>query len=244
MAELPVFNIDYQSAYTSSIEFMTQINEKQKGREQRYPVWTYPKRTFTLKFDKNFTGRQALEDFFISVMGQAGTFKWTWAAAKGGNGKTYTCNFDTDSFKQNIKDLGYTECELKLVAIDDVLPEQTASLDFYHKAECEHSIEFYSIIDKILTYQNNRKAYWDAPKKTWTLTFEKTPEVRKQLENFFIQKRGRFRAFEWTWAPPPKSWKRFISNLQESARNLEDSAMGILSLIPIFVKTENTRTSL
>lgn len=199
MPELPIFDIEYKSAYSSQIEFKTQINEKMKGREQRYPVWTYPKRTFTLKFDKTFSGRQELENFFIDVMGQAGSFKWTWDSAKGGNDKTYTCTFDSDSFKQNIKDLGYTDCELKLVAIDEVMPEQQAQLNFYHQAECEHSIEFYTVIDKILTYQNNRKSWWDNPKKTWTLRFDKTPETRKQLENFFIQKRGKFRAFEWTW---------------------------------------------
>lgn len=199
MAELPIFDIDYQRAYTSSIEFKTQINEKMKGREQRYPIWTYPKRTFTLKFDKNFTGRQELENFFISVMGQAGSFKWTWDSARGGNGETYTCTFDSDSFKQNIKDLGYTDCELKLVAIDEVMPEQQSQLNFYHQAECESSIDFYTVVDKILTFQNNRKAWWDAPKKSWTLRFDKTPAVRKQLEDFFIQKRGKFRSFEWTW---------------------------------------------
>lgn len=199
MTELPIFDIDYQRAYTSQIEFQTQINEKMKGREQRYPVWTYPKRTFTLKFDKNFKGRQELENFFIEVMGQAGSFKWVWDSARGGNDKTYTCTFDSDSFKQNIKDLGYTECELKLVAIDEVMPEQTSKLDFYHQAECENSIEFYTIIDKIFTFQNNRKAWWDSPKKSWTLKFDKTPETRKKLEDFFIQKRGKFRSFEWTW---------------------------------------------
>ena len=199
MANLPVFNISYQRAYTSTIEFQTQINEKQKGREQRYPKWTYPKRTFTLKFDKNFTGRQDLENFFIEVMGQAGKFLWTWEESKGGNGKTYTCTFDSDSFKQNIKDLGYTECELKLVAIDDVLPEQIEKLDFYHQAECDNTLDFYSVIDRVFTFQNNRKSWWDKPKKSWTLTFDKTPEVRKQIEDFFIQKRGKFRAFEWTW---------------------------------------------
>lgn len=100
MAELPTFDIDYKRAYTSAIDFQTQINEKQKGHEQRYPQWTYPKRTFTLKFDKNFTGRQELENFFIEVMGQAGKFYWVWDERKGGNGKTYTCTFDSDSFKQ------------------------------------------------------------------------------------------------------------------------------------------------
>ena len=199
MANLPVLNISYQRAYTSTIEFQTQINEKQKGREQRYPKWTYPKRTFTLKFDKNFAGRQELENFFIEVMGQAGQFLWTWEESKGGNGKTYTCTFDSDSFKQNIKDLGYTECELKLVAIDDVLPEQVEKLDFYHQAECDNTLDFYTVIDRVFTFQNNRKSWWDKPKKSWTLTFDKTPEVRKQIEDFFIQKRGKFRAFEWTW---------------------------------------------
>ena len=199
MAELPVFNISYKRAYTSTIEFQTQINEKQKGREQRYPVWTYPKRTFTLKFDKNFTGRQELENFFIEVMGQAGKFQWTWDIEKGGNGKTYTCTFDSDSFRQNIKDLGYTDCELKLVAIDNFTYDNVPTLDFYHKAECENSIEFYTIVDKIFTFQNNRKSWWDTPKKSWTLTFEKTPEVRKQIEAFFIQKHGKFKAFDWTW---------------------------------------------
>lgn len=199
MAELSIFDISYKRAYTSTIEFQTQINEKQKGREQRYPKWTYPKRTFTLKFDKNFTDRQELENFFIDVMGKAGKFEWVWDEARGGNGKTYTCTFDDDSFKQNIKDLGYTDCELKLVAIDDFVYDEVPFLDFYHKAECENSIEFYTIVDKIFTFQDNRKAWWDSPKKSWTLTFEKTPEIRKQIEHFFIQKHGKFKAFDWTW---------------------------------------------
>ena len=199
MAQLPTFDIDYQRAYSSQIEFKTQINEKMKGREQRYPVWTYPKRTFTLKFDKNFSGRQELENFFVEVMGQAGKFHWTWDIDKGGNGQTYTCTFDNDSFKQNIQDLGYTECELKLIAIDDFNYDTVNNLNFYHKAECENSIEFYTLIDKVFTFQNNRKAWWDTPKKSWTLTFDKTPEIRKQIESFFIQKHGKFKAFDWTW---------------------------------------------
>ena len=51
--DYPIFDIPYKETYSSSIEFKTQINEKTKGHEQRYPIWTYPKRTFTLKFDKN-----------------------------------------------------------------------------------------------------------------------------------------------------------------------------------------------
>ena len=63
----PVLSIDYQEAYTSNIEFDTQINEKALGREQRYSKRTYPKRTFTLKFDKDSTARQDIETFFENV---------------------------------------------------------------------------------------------------------------------------------------------------------------------------------
>ncbi len=195
----PVFDIPYKTAYSTSIEFKTQINEKMKGREQRYPVWTYPKRTFTLSFDKNFSGRNKLEEFFINMMGQAGKFEFIWEKSKGGNGQTYLCTFDSDSFNQNIDKFGYSESELKLVCIDEFPVQPVQSLDFYHKAECESSIEFYTIVDKIFSARNDRKSYWDTPKKSWTLTFDKNAKTRKKIEDFFIAKRGRFRSFEWKW---------------------------------------------
>lgn len=197
--DYPIFDIPYKEVYTTSIQFNTQINEKMKGYEQRYPVWTYPKRTFTLKLDKNFKGRKELEDFFISVMGAAGKFEFVWSTEKGGNGKTYLCNFDNDSFKQNLKDYGFSETELKFSCIDDSQVEQVDELDFYHSAECEHSIDFYTVVDEIYTARNERKSYWDSPKKSWKLKFEKDSKTRKKLEDFFIAKRGCFRAFEWKW---------------------------------------------
>ncbi len=197
--EYPLFDVPYKTAYTSSIEFKTQINEKMKGHEQRYPIWTYPKRTFTLQFDKNFSGRKKLEDFFIQVMGQANKFRFVWDVDKGGDGKEYLCSFDSDSFKQNITHMGYSESELSIYAIDDREVSQVGSLDFYYEADCDCSLDFYTIIDKIFTAQDNRKSWWDKPKHSWTLTFKKNAVNRKKLEEFFIAKRGRFRAFEWTW---------------------------------------------
>ena len=195
----PVFDIPYKTAYSTSIEFKTQINSKMKGREQRYPVWTYPKRTFTLSFDKNSSGRNKLEEFFVNMMGQAGKFEFVWEKSKGGNGQTYLCTFDSDSFNQNIGKFGYSTSELKLVCIDEFPVQPVQSLDFYHKAECESSIEFYTIVDKIFSARNDRKSYWDTPKKSWTLTFDKNAKTRKKIEDFFIAKRGRFRSFEWKW---------------------------------------------
>lgn len=197
--EYPLFNIGYKTAYSSSIEFQTNINEKMKGREQRYPVWTYPKRTFSLKFEKNFKGRQELEDFFVSVMGQAGKFRFVWDKERGGDGQEYICQFDSDSMKQNIKDFGYCETELRICTIDDQPFDAVENLDFYYNSDSESTLEFYTIVDKIFTAQNNRKSWWDVPKKSWTLTFKKNARVRRKLENFFLSKRGKFRSFDWVW---------------------------------------------
>ncbi len=197
--DIPVFNIPYRDCYSSEIEFKTQINEKNTGKEQRYPVWTYPKRIFTLKFDKNFNGREQLENFYISVCGGVQQFYFTWDLEKGGNGKTYLCSFDNDSFKQNLYEYGFSECELKFITIDDSPFTDAGNFNFWHCAECDYSIEFKIITDKIFSARNNKKTYWKAPKRKWTLHFDKNPDIRKQLENFFIAKRGKFRAFQWTW---------------------------------------------
>lgn len=197
--EYPVFNIPYKDAYSTSIEFKTEIKEKVKGHEQRYPVWTYPKRIFTLKFEKNALSRKQLEEFFISVMGQAQKFLFTWEESKGGNGKTYLCNFETDALQQSIKEFGYSETELKFSTIEDAQVEQVDELDFYHYAECDATTEFFTLLDSVFTFRNNRQPYWDTPKRSWRLKFQKNAKIRKQLENFFIAKRGKFRAFQWTW---------------------------------------------
>ena len=193
------FDFKYKEAYTSTIEFDTQINEKHKGKEQRYPNWTYPKRTFTLKFDKNYTDRKAIEQFFIDVMLNGGKFNWTWETETGGNGKTYLCFFEEEQLKQNIKNLGYTDFDITFVCIDNSPVQSVGAFDFYHDAECENSISFYRIMDSAFTAANNMKVWWDKPKKSWTLKFDKDPATRKKLEEFFIAKRGRFRSFDWTW---------------------------------------------
>ncbi len=197
---IPTFDIDYKSAYSTSLEFKTKINEKHLGKEQRYPVWTYPKRVFTLKFDKNFSGRKALEDFYISVSGSSGKFYFKWKSEKGGNDKVYLCSFDDESFRQNLGDYGFSESELKLVTIDNSSFSAASEFDFWHSAESRFSIEFRTIADAVFSARNSKKTYWELPKRKWTLNFQKTPEVRKKIEEFFLSKRGKFRAFKWTWS--------------------------------------------
>ena len=196
---IPVFDIEYQSAYSTIIEFNTQINEKLLGYEQRYPVRTYPKRTFSVRFDKNFTERQQLENFYIATNGGETPFYFDWLENKGGNNKRYLCYFDSDSFEQTILDYGFSQSELTFIAIDDNSVQNTANLDFWNDAECNFSISYNTLKDSILTAQNNRKTYQNIPKKKWTLFFKKNSEIRKKAENFFISKRGKFKSFSWTW---------------------------------------------
>ena len=197
---LPTFNITYQDVYTSEIEFKTEVIERQQGEEQRYPVWTYPKRTFTLKFDKTPDGRQAIENFFIDVMtNYGGQFLYTWDVAKGGNGQTYKCWFDIDTLEMSMKDLGFCETSLKFITIDDTPMTPVSNLDFYHKAEANYSVAFNVIKDKLLNASYKLRQLWQKPRRSWTLTFQKDPETRKKIEQFFISKRGKFRYFQWVW---------------------------------------------
>ena len=197
---LPTFNIPYKAVYTSEIEFNTQIIERQQGEEQRYPVWTYPKRTFSLKFDKNADGRALLENFYIDVMtNHGGQFNYVWDVDKGGNGQTYTCWIDTSSLEFAIKDFGFCETELKFVTIDSNAINPVSDLDFYHKAEADYNVLFNVIKDKIMNASYRIRNLWQAPKRTWTLTFQKDAETRKKIEEFFIAKRGKFRYFQWEW---------------------------------------------
>ena len=188
----PTFDINYNSAYSTKIEFNTTINEKMKGREQRYPVWTYPKRIFTLSFNKSPQTRKQLEEFFVTVMGAAGKFYFKWEKEKGGNDETYLCNFDADTLEQTIYDYGFSETKLNLECIDENPVSEAGELNFYHKAEATFITEFYTVIDRVFTAQNEQKSYWDTPKKSWTLKFEKMIKTENCLKTFLLQKEEGF----------------------------------------------------
>lgn len=199
MTDYPVFNFDYNDAYSSKIEFQTNINQKQKGYEQRYPVRTYPKRNFKLNFGKNFEQRTELENFFINVCGSGGKFNFFWDSQKGGNDKTYLCMFDMDSFEQSIQEYGFSDASLEFITIDNSEVTEVSEFDFWHSAECNFSIEYETIKDKIVTSRYKTKTYWNSPKRKWVLKFQKNASNRKLIEEFFIAKRGKFKSFQWKW---------------------------------------------
>lgn len=83
-----------------------------------------------------------------------GKFYWTWEKEKGGNGKKYLCHFENEKFKLNVKNLGYVECELSLVCIDDGPINSPKKFDFYHDAQSDTGIEFYRIMDSVFSAAN------------------------------------------------------------------------------------------
>lgn len=197
---LPVFNLEYNNTYSSKVSFETKLNEKTTGSEQRYPVKTYPVRYFTLNFNKGQEDREALEAFFISVLGKGGQFTFTWATTKGGNGLTYTCRLDMDEFKQTIIEMGYGEqMTLSFYAIDRNVYTPPANFDFYYKAKYDATTRFNTLIDEAITANQSTRTLWTTPLKRWELEFEKTKANREAIESFFITKRGKFKSFKWTW---------------------------------------------
>lgn len=193
------FNLAYKKTYKTKIKFITEINSKQTGYEQRYPKYTYPVRSWTLTLEKDLTGREAIESFFASVYGAYGEFQFTWATDMGGDGRTYTCTLDMDELKQQIDYYGYTLTEITFYTIDKGAYTPPADFSTYHKAQANFNTKFFTMVDSVITAANNRLKYWDTPKKYWELTFEKDKTTRQQIEAWFIAKRGKFKSFDWTW---------------------------------------------
>lgn len=61
------------------------------------------------------------------------------------------------------------------------------------------SIEFKTIVDDHFTGNEQRRDQWSTPRRGWILEFEKSPDVARVMEKFFIRQKGRKRAFHWTW---------------------------------------------
>ncbi len=79
--------------------------------------WDRPKKSWTLKFDKDPIARKKLEDFFIAKRGRFRSFDWVWEKSRGGDGKTYHVRFDSDSLRMDIDYLGYATLQVQLVEV-------------------------------------------------------------------------------------------------------------------------------
>lgn len=71
--------------------------------------------------------------------------------------------------------------------------------DFDYKRAYTSSVQFNTIVDEKFTGKEQRRDTWSNPRRKWVLEFEKNKVDREALVNFFIAKKGRKIAFNWTW---------------------------------------------
>ena len=111
------FNFPYKQAHVASVEFNTIIDGTFTGGEQRRDIWTNPRKSWILDFEKDQTDWNALMTFFINERGRKNAFYWTWDSTKGGDGVQYLVKFDTDKLDLSVLEMGYATFSIKIVQV-------------------------------------------------------------------------------------------------------------------------------
>jgi hypothetical protein len=120
---MDTFSIPYKYAHESTVSFKTDIDGEYSAHEQRNSLWTNPRRTWVLDFEKTPAAFSAVSAFFIAQKGRWKAFSWTWKQYDdngrylGGDGNTYTVRFDVDDLDFKINRLGYKTFSLTLVEV-------------------------------------------------------------------------------------------------------------------------------
>lgn len=76
----------------------------------------------------------------------------------------------------------------------------TETFNFTCKRAYQMSSKWNTIIDEVFSGNEQRRNQWSQPQKSWTLSFDKTPEMTTKVLNFFDARKGKFEAFYWTWS--------------------------------------------
>ena len=68
----------------------------------------------------------------------------------------------------------------------------------------KRKISFKTDVDGEYTAHEQRNALWMNPRRSWTLSFEKSPDAMAAIQAFFIARRGKWQAFNWTYSATDK----------------------------------------
>lgn len=111
------FDYTYKQAHVNSIQYKTLVDETFTGGEQRRDVWTEPRMSWILEFEKNQANTAAIATFFKNQKGRKTAFNWVWDSSKGGDGETYLVRFDSDVLDFHIMEEGYSTFSIKFVQV-------------------------------------------------------------------------------------------------------------------------------
>lgn len=118
-----VIGIAALQVYSYSISYKTLIDEKFTGNEQRRDVWSQPRRTWTLEFQKTPELGRKLENFFKDCLGRRKAFRFKWVKENadgedmGGDNEWYYVRFNTDTLTTEIDYLGYRHQTLEIIEV-------------------------------------------------------------------------------------------------------------------------------
>ena len=120
---LDVWGIVAVQVYDYNISYNTLVDEKWTGNEQRRAQWTYPRRSWTLEFEKDALGAEKFEKFFQTVKGKFKAFKFKWSkyasdgSPMGGDDKWYYCRFNSDDLKCSVDYYGYRTFQIEIIEL-------------------------------------------------------------------------------------------------------------------------------
>lgn len=109
--------------YSYSLSYNTLIDEKFTGNEQRRDVWSQPRRTWTLEFQKSPELGRKLENFFKEHLGRRNAFRFKWVKINsegedmGGDDEWYYVRFNTDTYSTDIDYYGYRHTTLEIIEV-------------------------------------------------------------------------------------------------------------------------------
>lgn len=63
-----------------------------------------------------------------------------------------------------------------------------------------YEVSYNTLVDEKFTGNEQRRPKWSAPRRKWTLEFQKKPEDGKKFETFFNLVMGRYRTWKFKWS--------------------------------------------
>ena len=75
----------------------------------------------------------------------------------------------------------------------------TQNFNFPYKQAHISAVEFNTLVDETFSGKEQRRDVWTTPRKKWSLEFEKNKTDRDALIAFFVARKGRKEAFNFTW---------------------------------------------
>jgi len=84
----------------------------------------------------------------------------------------------------------------------------TATFSYEYKRAYTVSTKWNTLVDELISGNEQRKNLWSTPLRKWQLDFEAPPDVTQDIVDFFNARRGKYEAFYWKWlATSPSTGK-------------------------------------